>query len=194
MKINPVKFSSEYFRNQTAESIKMKKIFLYGALGVFLFINTACSGTALANTTTTTANKAANANTAVVVNTNTSANTTAAGAASNTAAGNVGSASGSSSASDQDFKLNNKTGVEIHSVYISPSNSDDWEEDILGRDTLPDGENVDVEFTRAEKAPKWDLRVEAKDGSFIVWEDLNLLEISDLTLDYTDGKATAIVK
>ena len=46
----------------------------------------------------------------------------------------------------------NKTGVEIHKVYISPHDKDDWEEDILGKDTLPNGETVDIKFHRSETA------------------------------------------
>lgn len=94
----------------------------------------------------------------------------------------------------QDFTLVNATGVEIDKVFISPHSSDDWEEDILGQDTLPTGEKVDIKFHRAEKAPLWDLRIEDKQGHSIEWENLNLLEISKLTIDYKDGKATASVE
>lgn len=94
----------------------------------------------------------------------------------------------------QDFTLVNATGVEIDKVYIAPHDSDDWEEDILGQDTLPDGENVDIKFNRAEKAALWDLRVEDSKENSIEWENLNLLEISKLTLHYKDGKATAVAE
>lgn len=95
------------------------------------------------------------------------------------------------SAAAQDFTLVNETGVIIDKVFISPHSSDDWEEDILGQDTLPSGEKVDIKFHRSQKAPLWDLKVEDKQGHSIEWENLNLLEISKLTLDYKDGKATA---
>ncbi len=94
-------------------------------------------------------------------------------------------------AAAQDFTLVNTTGVEIDKVFISPHDSDNWEEDILGQDTLANGEKVDIKFQRAEKAPLWDLRIEDKQGHSIEWENLNLLEISKLTIDYKDGKATA---
>jgi hypothetical protein len=87
--------------------------------------------------------------------------------------------------------LVNATGVEIDKVFITPHDKDDWEEDILGRDTLPDGESVDIKFHRAETAAMWDLRIEDKAGHAIEWENLNLLEINKLTLYYKDGKATA---
>ena len=95
-------------------------------------------------------------------------------------------------AAAQDFTLVNATGVEIDKVFISPHSSDNWEEDILGQDTLADGDKVDIKFHRAEQAKLWDLRVEDKQGHAIEWENLNLLEISKLTLNYKDGKATAV--
>jgi hypothetical protein len=94
----------------------------------------------------------------------------------------------------QDFALINETGVEIDKVYIAPHSSDDWEEDILGQDTLPSGQKVDIKFHRAEKAALWDLRIEDSKENSIEWENLNLLEISKLTLHYTDGKATAVAE
>lgn len=92
---------------------------------------------------------------------------------------------------EQDFTLVNATGVEIDKLYISPHGSDDWEEDILGQDTLPDGKELDIKFSRTEKAPLWDLRIEDNKENAIEWENLNLLEISKLTITYKDGKATA---
>ena len=94
----------------------------------------------------------------------------------------------------QDFLLVNKTGVEINALYITPHNADDWEEDILGVETLAADDELDITFSRSEKAKLWDLRVEDADGSFIEWENLNLLTISKVTLYYKNGKATAVVE
>lgn len=94
----------------------------------------------------------------------------------------------------QDFTLHNNTGVEIHKLFISPHSTDEWEEDILGKDTLPDGESVEINFSRKETAKLWDLKIVDKEGTSIEWENLNLLEISEITLHFKDGKATAEVK
>lgn len=59
----------------------------------------------------------------------------------------------------QDFSLVNKTGYELSKVYVSPTKSDDWDEDILGRDTLANGESVDIHFHRSNKTCQWDLKV-----------------------------------
>ncbi len=92
----------------------------------------------------------------------------------------------------QDFTVINKTGVEIHALYITPHNAKVWGDDILGVDTLPQSESVDIIFSRKERAKLWDLRVEDEAGAFIEWENFNLLEISTVTLYYNNGKATAV--
>jgi hypothetical protein len=97
----------------------------------------------------------------------------------------------------QDFMLHNQTGVEINSLYVSPHSSDDWEEDILGQDTLANGESIKITFDDREKHQHWDLKVTDKDGNSLEWEDLNLVEISEVTLhwDAKKGKGWAdIVK
>ncbi len=103
-------------------------------------------------------------------------------------------AAGSAFAGDQDFKLVNHTGVEIHKFYTSPHSSDDWEEDVLGEDTLPDGESLDVSFPKREKSARWDLRIEDEKGNAITFTDVNLKETSEVVLHYKDGKAWADLK
>jgi hypothetical protein len=91
----------------------------------------------------------------------------------------------------QDFTVVNKTGVEIYALYVTPHDADEWGNDILGVDTLANGQTLDITFARKEKAQFWDLRIEDADGSFIVWESLNLHQIDTLTLFYKNGKATS---
>jgi len=97
-------------------------------------------------------------------------------------------------AGKQDFILHNQTGVEIHEVYVSPVSADDWEEDVLGKGTLPDGESIKITFNDREKHVHWDLKIVDGKGNSIEWHDLNLVEIEELTLHYKDGKAWADVK
>ena len=56
-------------------------------------------------------------------------------------------------AGDQDFTFVNHTGVEIHKLYTSPHSSDEWEEDVLGEDTLDDGESLEIRF-RSARSPR----------------------------------------
>lgn len=90
-----------------------------------------------------------------------------------------------------DFKLVNKTGVDINAVYIAPSDSDDWGDDVMGKDTLDDGDSVEIEFHPKANAKLWDLRVEDGDGNSVEWERLDLTKIAELTLKIVKGKPTA---
>ena len=96
----------------------------------------------------------------------------------------------------QDFTLVNKTGVTIDKLFIAPHSSDSWEEDILGKDTMADGESLDIKFHRTEKAKMWDLKIVDKAGNSLEWENLNLLEIEQVTLNYDakTGRAWADLK
>lgn len=93
-------------------------------------------------------------------------------------------------AGTQDFELVNRTGIEIHELYISPADSDDWEEDVLGVDTLPPGESVTVTF-KGHDACKWDLMVKDDEGGSVEWSGLNLCKISKVSLRYDGKKAWA---
>jgi hypothetical protein len=55
-------------------------------------------------------------------------------------------------AGSQDFTVANQTGVEIHALFISPSKADSWGDDILGEDTLANGQSVDIHFPRSERS------------------------------------------
>ncbi len=97
-------------------------------------------------------------------------------------------------AGDQDFTLVNHTGIAIAKVMVSPHEASSWGDDIMGSDTLSDDAKVDIKFHRSEEAEYWDLKVIDKDGHEIVWENLNLLKISKVTLKYEESKATAEVE
>jgi len=92
-----------------------------------------------------------------------------------------------------DFTLHNKTGVTIHAIHISPSDKDDWEENIL-KEELEDGESIQIKFAPQETATLWDLKVGDVVGDGLVWENLKLPTIHDLTLKIVDGKPVADIK
>jgi hypothetical protein len=164
----------------------MKSLKLIGGVASALLLTAACSAPATNVNVTTT-----NANTKAAATPSASATPAASPAASN--ANNSNASSSAEHGAAQDFTLVNQTGVEIDKVFISPHEKDDWEEDVLGKDTLPSGQSVDIKFDRDETAAEWDLRIEDKQGNSIEWESLNLLKISKLTLHYDAAtkKATA---
>jgi hypothetical protein len=171
-------------------SHSLRQSLLPGTLALALLLVWGCSAsTGPANST----NTAPNANTTNRATQPANAANTAASNTSNTAASDTSGAASTEGAS-QDFTLVNSTGVEINKLFISPHDKDDWEEDVLGRDTLPSGQSVSIKFSREEKAAMWDLRVEDTEGNAIEWENLNLLEISKVTLYYENGRARAVTE
>lgn len=93
----------------------------------------------------------------------------------------------------QDFTLHNETGQEVKEVYISPTGVEEWEEDILGTDTLTSGESVDISFTRRQE-DMWDMKVVFRSGKSSVWTKLDLSQITDVTISYKNGKPWATWK
>ena len=96
------------------------------------------------------------------------------------------------SASDADFKLVNKTGYQIDSVYVSPASSDSWGSDIMGENAVPDGTTVNITFPHGGKACKFDIRVKYQDGDKAEWTDVDLCEYEKISL-FWDGKQTRAV-
>jgi hypothetical protein len=94
-----------------------------------------------------------------------------------------------SAAAALDFTLVNFTRFNLHAVYVSPHDSTGWEENVLGRDQLFDGDFIKIRFSAEEKADTWDLRVEDENGNNAEWKNLNLREISRITLRTGDDFA-----
>jgi hypothetical protein len=85
----------------------------------------------------------------------------------------------------QDFRLVNRTGYELKEVYVSPNKSDDWQEDILGKDVLEDGKAANIHFSRTARTCNWDLKVVyTDDNSNAVWSDIDLCAVEKITIHY----------
>jgi hypothetical protein len=96
-------------------------------------------------------------------------------------------------AGKQDFTLVNNTGYQIDKVYVSSVGAKSWEDDILGRDTLDDGEQVAISFEKGERGCHYDLKVVYQDKDEAEWHDVDLCEISTVHIhwDKTAGTTTA---
>ena len=68
-------------------------------------------------------------------------------------------------------KVNIFNGAEydIYTLYLSPTNANQWEENLLKEETLPNGDKVDLEVSRTEKAEAWDIKVTNKAGQSMTW-------------------------
>ena len=85
-------------------------------------------------------------------------------------------------AADQDFTLVNSTGYQIDEVYLSEVSSKAWGQDVMGKDALPNGNSVEMQFSAPSASCKWDMRVKYHDGDEAVWQNLNLCDITRVTL------------
>ena len=93
-----------------------------------------------------------------------------------------------------DFELVNQTGLTINEVYVSPTSADDWEEDVLGRDVLKNGESVEIQFARSETTCSWDLKIVDADNDSVEWAKLDLCSANQITLKYEGKRPTASIK
>ncbi|WP_212611901.1 hypothetical protein [Sphingomonas baiyangensis] len=91
------------------------------------------------------------------------------------------------SAQDEVLTVNNRTGYTISEIYIAPTTTDEWEEDIMGDDVLPSGRSVDIDFSRSEETCVWDMKAVYDDDTNAVWRKINLCEISAISLFYNEN-------
>lgn len=87
-------------------------------------------------------------------------------------------------AGTQDFTVLNTTGYPIAEVYVSASSKDEWEEDVLGKDVLSEGERTKIRFDADEDACLWDLKVVYSDDESAEWQGINLCKVSVVALSY----------
>jgi len=84
-------------------------------------------------------------------------------------------------ADQRDFKLINDSEVTINEVYVSTVSTDEWEEDVLGRDTLGSGESTDITFSRgAAGTCVYDIKVVTQGSKEIQRRNVNLCETNDV--------------
>ena len=87
-------------------------------------------------------------------------------------------------ATNQNFVMRNNTGQTIMRVFVSPVTSNNWEEDVLGSNVLPDRETLRINFNRSEDECNWDIKVNLADGTSREQRNVNLcrtaeVEVSD---------------
>lgn len=99
---------------------------------------------------------------------------------------------GSLWAGAQDFRLTNATGYTIDQVYVSPSNEESWESDVMGQDILNDGEYVNIHFDRGTPACNWDMKVVYTDNESVVWHGIDLCSVSAVTIHW--NKSTGVTR
>jgi hypothetical protein len=92
-------------------------------------------------------------------------------------------------AGDQDFTLHNDTGKVITHVYVSEANNDHWEDDVLGRDVLEDGEMTKVTFDGYDAdACSFDVKIVTDEDESWIVKDVDLCDLTDITFKMRSGK------
>ena len=90
------------------------------------------------------------------------------------------------SAFDGYIDIKNETGYDVYYVYVSPGNSDSWEEDVLGDDILVDGEEVRITL-EGYKSSIFDVRLVDEDEDTYTFYGIDVaLEDLTVTLDDMD--------
>ena len=93
-------------------------------------------------------------------------------------------------AGPQDFVLVNRTGVDVYGIFVSPSNSNNWEENVLRNDVLYNGSSIRITFSNYYQT-YWDLMIKDRNGNSLYWRNLNLRSISKVYLYYNGSIAWA---
>jgi len=133
----------------------MNKLYLTGALFASALAMAGC-------------NKAATTN-----------NAAAPAAPGNAAGGEEGAAT---PAGQQNFNLVNNTGHTVVTLNVSASNQNSWGEDILGRETLANGETAAITFPHGETECNFDIRATYDDGDTTDARGVNLCTLTTVTL------------
>ena len=84
-------------------------------------------------------------------------------------------------AANRHVDIVNDTGMTMSEFYASATGTDDWEEDILGSDTLAAGEVFDIDIDDGTGACKFDFKAVFTDGSSHVRRAVNVCSISTFT-------------
>lgn len=84
-------------------------------------------------------------------------------------------------AADRHVDIVNKTGMTLTHFYASKVNAKDWEEDILGKDTLDNGETFEINIDDGSGACRFDFKAIFEGGGELIKNNINVCEISTFT-------------
>lgn len=89
-------------------------------------------------------------------------------------------------ADQRDFRVYNRTRVDIKHLYVSPNGASNWEEDVLGRDTLTSGDSTRIYFQGSASTCRYDIRAEFYDGDVVEDYKINLCNTNSYT--FSEGR------
>jgi hypothetical protein len=86
-------------------------------------------------------------------------------------------------AADRKVEIINKTGYAITEFYGSNSNTNDWEEDILGADVLPHNSSITIDFDDGTGNCMFDFLVKFEDGDQLTEKGVDVCTIGEFTFE-----------
>lgn len=93
----------------------------------------------------------------------------------------------SSEMNQQEMDILNNSPYHITALFISPANSEEWQE-VLGGTELRYGKQRKVNFNLDSSVCKWDLKVVDSSGNFTVFQNLQIKqEFTSINYYYKDG-------
>ena len=98
-------------------------------------------------------------------------------------------------ANDLDFTLVNQTGRSFEGLYITASDNQDWDANILldGK-VLSAGGKISVRFKNDAKSETWDFNLVDDEGLSVTFEKVKLAGVDTVTLKDVNGTITAEIE
>ena len=102
---------------------------------------------------------------------------------------------GSAFANDLDFRLVNETGRSFEGLYITTSDNQDWDANILldGK-VLAAGGTISVRFKNDAKSETWDFNLVDDEGLSVTFDKVKLAGVDRVTLKDVNGTITAEIE
>jgi hypothetical protein len=98
-------------------------------------------------------------------------------------------------ANDLDFTLVNQTGRSFEGLYITASDNNDWDANLLldGK-VLEAGGTIRVRFKRDATSEFWDFNLVDDEGLSVTFNKVDLAGVDKVTLKDVNGKITAEIE
>ncbi|HEY9620426.1 MAG TPA: hypothetical protein V6C78_08655 [Crinalium sp.] len=85
-------------------------------------------------------------------------------------------------AGKSNFRVYNDSSSTVRELYVSDSRYDSWDNDILGRDVLPSGSDIQVVFSdRSPRSCLYDIRAVFEDGQVLEDYQINVCTNTEYT-------------
>lgn len=89
---------------------------------------------------------------------------------------------GLANAEDLKFKLTNHSSRAIANFYTSPTTTTDWQEDVLGEDTIPPGQTDEITIADGSTQCVYDMKFIMEDKAEAIEKGIDLCKLAEYTL------------